>query len=452
MNNFNVQNKDDLKEYILKNNRKSFKILIKYNNYCVTITSRQYQLIINDLKEFYKRYNFLFKSFKELYLFIIELFNRNRVHISSISNNIMNIILSVFEEQIELNLPFNNLIPDYVNIPKNLTYDAFTYYNYTNSFIIFNSINNNRLYMVYTTQEKSIKIYDIMDEKSILEIKNTTEDNKQITNFRYFFDEYKKRDLIISIIGIKNCIKIWDAYNWECIISIKDIYKEGNIYSSLMFNDFLDDNIYIVTSNCTLFKDSQPLKIYDLKGNLIKIIPDSNGKTFFLDLFHDIKHSKNYIISVNKEFIKSFDLSNYTCYKKYNDIQEGKKINFDGYYYSSVLNYFEDNNLVQLIVSGDDSFIRIWNFHKGDLIKKIETDKNCIFSLCLWNENYLFAASEDSKIKLFDLKAGIIINELKAHNKTVCSIKKIIHDVYGECLVSQGFRKDQILLWKNKNE
>ena len=107
---------------------------------------------------------------------------------------------------------------------------------------------------------------------------------------------------------------------------------------------------------------------------------------------------------------------------------------------------------MELIVSGDDGFIRIWDFHEGNLIKKIETDKNCIFSLCLWNENYLFGAGEDAKIKLIDLKAGVIINELKGHNKMVCSIKKIIHPKFGECLVSQGFRKDQILIWRNKNE
>jgi hypothetical protein len=65
----------------------------------------------------------------------------------------MNIFLRMYEEKIELNLHFNNLIPDLINSPKNLTYDAFTYYNYDNSFLIYNSIMNNRLYIVYTTQD-----------------------------------------------------------------------------------------------------------------------------------------------------------------------------------------------------------------------------------------------------------------------------------------------------------
>ena len=440
------------KEYTLDKDGKSYIIIIKQSDYRIIITSRQYQLMIDDLQEFYKTNGYLFESFNDLYKFIIDLFDKNRAYISFLSNNFMNIILRIFEEKIELNLPFYNLIPDLINFPKNLTYDAFTYYNYTNTFLIFNSINNNKLFLVFTTQEKNVKIYDIIDKKLVLEIRNSTEDNKQITNFRHFYDEYNKRDLIMFIIGIKNCIKIWDAYNWECILELKNIYKEGNIYSSLILNDNIKNDLYIITSNCTLFKDSQPLKIYDLKGNFIKDIPDSNSKTFFLDIFHDIRHSKKYIISVNKEFVKSFDYEKNCCYKKYSDKPEGKKINFDGFFYSSVIKFFDDNDFIQLIVSGDDGFIRIWDFHEGNLIKKIETDKNCIFSLCLWNNDYLFGAGEDGRIKLIDLNAGVIINEIKGHNKMVCTIKKLIHPIYGECLVSQGFRKDQIILWRNKNE
>jgi WD40 repeat protein len=440
------------KEYTLDKDGKSYIIIIKQSDYRIIITSRQYQLMIDDLQEFYKTNGYLFESFNDLYKFIIDLFDKNRAYISFLSNNFMNIILRIFEEKIELNLPFYNLIPDLINFPKNLTYDAFTYYNYTNTFLIFNSINNNKLFLVFTTQEKNVKIYDIIDKKLVLEIRNSTEDNKQITNFRHFYDEYNKRDLIMFIIGIKNCIKIWDAYNWECILELKNIYKEGNIYSSLILNDNIKNDLYIITSNCTLFKDSQPLKIYDLKGNFIKDIPDSNSKTFFLHIFHDIRHSKKYIISVNKEFVKSFDYEKNCCYKKYSDKPEGKKINFDGFFYSSVIKFFDDNDFIQLIVSGDDGFIRIWDFHEGNLIKKIETDKNCIFSLCLWNNDYLFGAGEDGRIKLIDLNAGVIINEIKGHNKMVCTIKKLIHPIYGECLVSQGFRKDQIILWRNKNE
>ena len=440
------------KEYIINKDGKSHKILIELGYSYIIITSRQYQLKISNIQEFSKNYYNNFDSFEALYEFLIDLFEKNRAYISSISNNYMLIILMLFEEVLELKLPFHNLIPDRINYPINLTNDSFTYYNYTNSFLIFNSVFN-RLYMIYTTQDKTIKVYDILDNVITTEIRNSTEDNKQITNFRHYYDENNKRDLFISIIGIKNCIKIWNANNWELIITIKDVYKEGNIYSSLILNDN-NNQLYIITSNCTLFKDSQPIKIFDINGNYLKNIDDSNGKTFYLDAFNDIKNSKKYIIAVNKEFIKSFDFEKNSCYKKYSDSvkSDPKKVNFNGYFYSSVINYCGNNDKIELIVSGDDGFIRVWDFHEGLLIKKIETDKNCIFSLCLWSENYVFGAGEDGKIKLIDLKAGIIINELKAHRKTVCTVNKFIHPEFGECLISQGFRKDQILLWRNKNE
>ena len=60
----------------------------------------------------------------------------------------------------------------------------------------------------------------------------------------------------------------------------------------------------------------------------------------------------------------------------------------------------------------------------GGLIKKIEIDKNCILSLCLWNSDYLFAASEDHMIKLIDIKAGTVIKEFRGHVDMVCTIKK----------------------------
>ena len=166
------------KEYTLDKDGKSYIILIKQSDYRIIITSRQYQLMIYDLQEFYKTNGYLFESFNDLYKFIIDLFDKNRAYISFLSNNFMNIILRIFEEKIELNLPFYNLIPDLINFPKNLTYDAFTYYNYTNTFLFFNSINNNKLFLVFTTQEKNVKIYDIIDKKLVLEIRNSTEDNK----------------------------------------------------------------------------------------------------------------------------------------------------------------------------------------------------------------------------------------------------------------------------------
>ena len=436
---------ENSKQYILKKDSSSYKIIITLKDNEIIFKSKKYQLTSN-LENFFKITNNYFNSIDDAFDFTIALFDKNRAFIKEISNKMMKILLLNFEEEININLPFYNLIPDDVNSYKNITYDAFSYYNYDNSFIVFTSINN-IIYLVYATEQKTIKCFNLLDNSVVIELKEDDKDIKYITNFRHFFDKKNKRDLVMSISGIKNSIKIWDTTNWECIINIKDIYKQGNIFSACFINDNAD--CYIITSNCSMFKNSQPLKLYDLKGNFVKDINKSHEKTYFVDIYYDIIQSKNYIIEVNKDNLKSFDYEKNEFYRKYTELKGTIRMNFDDYHYNYAINY--DENITQLIDSGDDGYIRIWDFHKGDLIKKIEIDKNCIFSLCLWNNNYLFATSEDHTIKLIDLKAEVIIKEIIGHTNMVCSVKKIIHPKYGECLISQGFKKDQIKLWINKN-
>ena len=428
----NDNNNENTKQYILTKNSKTHNILIKkYNNYLI-FKSREYQLVTN-LEQLNKTTNVDFESIDKAYYFIIDLFDKNRAFIKDISKNMLKIILLIYQEEIPINIPFNNLIPDEINSLINIPYFSFSYYNYDNSFIIFTTINN-ELYLVYSTKNKTINCFNLLDQRPIIEIKDSDKDIKYITNFRHFYDTYNKRDLLMSICGIKNSIKVWNVNNWDCILDLKDIYKTGNIFSSCFIYNKEDNKIYIITSNCSLFKSSQSLKIYDLNGNYLKEVKKSNEKTYFIDIYYDIKENINYIITVNKENIKVYIYEKDEMYKKYQEKKEKvPKLIIDDYHYNCVVNDFE--SILQLIECCDDGFIRIWDFHEGNLIKKIDVDKNCIYSLCLWNSGYLFGACEDKTIKLIDLKDGLVIKELKFNiENMICTIKKIIHPIYGECL------------------
>ena len=59
----------------------------------------------------------------------------------------------------------------------------------------------------------------------------------------------------------------------------------------------------------------------------------------------------------------------------------------------------------------------------------------------------MFVGCGDNTIKLVDLKKGIIIKNLKENKDCVLTIKKIVHPLYGECLISQGAKDDQIKMW-----
>ena len=99
-----------------------------------------------------------------------------------------------------------------------------------------------------------------------------------------------------------------------------------------------------------------------------------------------------------------------------------------------------------LIALNHITLIKINYFHLAELIKSINCNDylNC---LCIWDDEYIFVGCDKKLIKLVNLKSGEIIKELTGHNNYLMDIKKIIHPIYGECLLSQGYNDDQIKLW-----
>ena len=338
---------------------------------------------------------------------------------------------------------FENLFytnPKNIHLQNNITKDSYCDACLDNTFCVFKTINN-IIYLVYTNKNKSIIIFDIVNNKKINEIKNAH--NENIRNFRYYFDRINKRDLIISISASDNNIKIWNANNFECLLNIQNINENGSLFSANIVND--NNKIYIITSNCNFEGLSESIKVYDFNGKKVKEINDSNERTFFIDSYYDTKLSNIYILTGNEGYVKSFDYINNKIYQKYSD-------NNDKRAHNSIIicntGGKEDINLIESSLIGN---IRIWNFHSGKLLSKIKIKRKELFGICLWNNDYLFVGCNDNSIKLIELNSGNIIKDLYEHNSEVITIKKIIHPQYGECLISQGADNDQIKLWINKN-
>ena len=164
----------------------------------------------------------------------------------------------------------------------------------------------------------------------------------------------------------------------------------------------------------------------------------------FIDIYYDKNLSRNYIISGNKENVKSFDYNNNKLYHVYFD--DSKKYRKD--HCSAIINIEE--NIIKLIESSYDGNIRIWNFHSALLLNKINLGNISLRGLCLWNNNYLFVGCDDKTVKLIDLKNLKIEKVLKEHYKEILTIKKIVYPKFGECLISQGYDDDQIKQWINE--
>ena len=145
-------------------------------------------------------------------------------------------------------------------------------------------------------------------------------------------------------------------------------------------------------------------------------------------------------MTANKGNVKSYDYKENKIYRIYD--------NKDNRNHNSVI-VTNNEGIIKLIESSATGRIRIWNFHTGQIIRTIMVYRyGEVFGLCLWNNEFLFAGCSDKKIKLVHFNRARIFNELSGHNFDVLSIKKIVHPIYGECLLSIS---DEIKLWISKN-
>lgn len=324
-----------------------------------------------------------------------------------------------------------NLNPKNIQFLNNLTSNSYSEYPFDNSFTIFKSVNDNLL-IVFASQNKSIIIFNLVNNKIINEIKNAHE--YYVTNFRYHFDNINKRDLLISISGEDNNLKLWDITNFNCLLNIQKVYKNGYLYSACFLCD--NNNNYIITSKC--FGDPELIKTFDFNGNKISELSNSNDNIIFIDTYYDNKLSKNFILTGNIGFVKSYNYNEDKVYHKYND---------GGNAFHRNINLYENDSKISLLEICCDGNIRIWNFHSGELLNRIKVYENPLFSICLWNDQYIFVGCDDGAILLIDLKKGSNIKKLIGHEDSVLTIRKFVHPLYGECLISKGVGNEQIKLW-----
>jgi WD40 repeat protein len=323
---------------------------------------------------------------------------------------------------------------------KDLTNDSFKEEIFLNTFYVFKSVND-IFYLVYSNRNLSIIFHNLIDNKKIGEIKNAH--SYDISNFRHKYDEINHLDLLLSISFYDNNIKLWNINNLESLINIRNINNYGFLYSACFLQE--NDQIYIVTSNFVFGGTYvESIKVYDLTGNNIKEINDSNNDTYMIDVHYDKKLLKNYIITSNYNYSKSYDYNNNESYHKYYDC--------DSLEHRCIIINDHDKNLIKLIESSSDGNIRIWDFHKGFLLKKIKIINEELYGICLWSNDYIFVGCKDKIVRLVDMNEGNVIKLMNDNSfvSEYITIIKIIHPYYGECLLSQGFLYDNIKLWINK--
>jgi len=333
-------------------------------------------------------------------------------------------------------MEINNTLNNSINLElfNTIAHDSLIDQFLDNTFITFKS-KDKILYLVYSSYNQSIISYNLNSFSIISHIKNAH--NKPIINFRYHYYQEENMDLIMSI-SFDNNIKIWNIIQWKCIINLKNINDSGGILSGCFLHD--KNDLYIISS---CIYNSEQIKIYNLKGTKLKNIDESNENTYFIDTYYDKRQLKLYIIGGHFNCIKSYDYSNNKLYKKYYE-------SYSNEHCSAII--FQNNDNILLIDSccGKDKNIRIWNFHSAILIEKIFIN-TIPMGLCLLNEQYLFVGCMDKSIKLIDITEKLEIKYFLGHKTWICTIKIFGHQRLGKCLISQGRRNDNIIIWSIKD-
>ena len=440
-----------IKSYI-DDEEQNFDLVLLYKN-------QNKDFIINDI---YNKYNILQKDIIQIkndYNRINNKLNKTIYEINKLKDEITS--LKKINAGLTTSKSNKNILPKKLttinpinlNSVYNLVNDSYNIDYLDNTFTLYNS-KNNCLYLVYTTEYKSIKFYSFGGQKIIQEIKNAHDD--YITNFKHCFCKKEDKDIIMSISGWINNIKLWDGDNYQCLLNLTNIYSIGYLFSATFLivkntnqninnNNSIEEEYYLLTSNRNHLGNSEEIKIYDLKGNQIKKISDSNENTCFIDTY--IERGKDFdryfILTGNAGYAKSYDFQKNKLYMKY--CEKNNK----GDHFCVVGKRIED--VLKLIDSCGDGFVRIWNFHKGILESKIDC-KYGLLGICIWSHEYLFTGCKDNTIKLIDIKKEKIIKSFTGHNNYVCTIRKIVHPKYGGCIISQSWHNDDIKIWMNNNE
>ena len=363
---------------------------------------------------------------------------QKKIKINPENKNKINIINEKEEDnknQNIINIKFESKSPINLKIHRTITHSSYLKYSIDNTFTVFTSLKN-ELLLVYATKIKSIECFDLVKNKFHKAILNAH--NGEILTIRHYCPKYLSQDLILSGSNGDYAVKIWDVKTWTCIFNINKIYQKGNMFSICIFFDEYQKESFVFTSS-----DSDYIKMWEMNGSFVKNINKTNiNGNYFIDTYYDKKEYKYYLISGEMKSVKSYDINVGQLFRTYIDNNSFCE------HVSAFI--FTQGGIEKLVECEFYGTIRIWNFHTGNIIQKIDICRRTpLVSLCLWNENYLLVSCVDNTIKLVDFKNYALIKSFTGHNNEVCTLKKCIHPTFGECLLSQGLANEQIKMWIN---
>ena len=463
---------------------------------------------------FYQNYFFSkFNNINESYIYIINLFNLNKVFIKEIIfNNSMKLLFSLDnineEKKIEMILNYNKEIEqdsfkDFIELVKylnNLKEEIKILKQEIKELKMINNNSNNRIYEI--SKEINIKMSSGKNNFNSLYplyIQYSKSLASDYSNAHYALDNtfsiFKSLNNIIYII-YSNKSRSIISYNLIINQKISEIKNAHNDYIT-NFRHYLDE-IKKVDLIMSISSIDNNIKVWDIyKWNLLCDIKNINNKgSLHSACFLNLKIGNNYINYIitcndnyyNSELIKVFDFNG-------NKIKEINNSNDRTFFIDC---YYDNIKGKYYIITGNNSYIKSYDFNENIIYHKYcdkndcdDGDKEDHDSIIIINEEItkIIESSEDGNIRIWDFHSGILLKKISIsqhklygiclwsndylivscedktlkiidlkreiiinnlmENETIIAIKTIIHPNYGKCLITQDWRS-QIKLWVNK--
>jgi len=296
------------------------------------------------------------------------------------------------------------------------------------NFCVFKSIEN-IYYLVYVNKYDIIS-YNLNDMK--IQNKITINYNEYLDCYHHimghFFDKINKRDLILirTYLGML----IFNFNSLECLFS----HKNYKIVGCLFFDK---NKIFIYTQeyssiNC---KDT----FTDLNEKKVKKFPSITA--YFSNSYYDDNKDESFIILGTEKNIKSYIYCSNNI-KVYHEFSDGTEIRHN---YVMIK---KEKEITKLFDGSNDGYIRIWNFHTGELLNKILICKNYrVLGFDFLDDKYIICGNSKDIIEIFDIETKKFINRVGVCFQDPYYIKtiNIPNDAQYLFAYSQSYQEIEIL-------
>ena len=249
---------------------------------------------------------------------------------------------------------------------------------------------------------------------------------------RHFLHRNKSTDYIISTSSDRS-VRVWNFNKMQCHIHLEKCHQGAYLYSALLlFDDYGDDNNYIVTSCPNEF-----MKMFSFEtGKFVRDIGSPSDYTYFINSW--CFKREFYIINANSSNVKIYNT------KEPKGLYKEFKTNLATWHMSAFVENVQGVNY--LFESDGNGNVRMWNIETKTIYKSVHI-KNCnIRGMCFWNNQYILAASNDKTFKIINIEKEEVVSSQIHHNNVVRSLQKVMHPLYGESLVTSGM-DGKIILW-----